>query len=118
MPRVKLTRTVIDALPTPSKDLVHWDTGCPGFGVNVTPKGPYPDDRKARICHALAYGSDHAFRASGRPGALRRARGRGCRLDDALESLESAFPGRMLGRCRLKYVPRTIAKGRIDIALP
>src|SRR5258707_6431958 len=39
MPRVKLTKTVIDALPTPSKDIVHWDAGCPGFGVKVTPKG-------------------------------------------------------------------------------
>src|SRR6476661_7079901 len=39
MPRVKLTKTVIDALPTPSKEIVHWDTGCPGFGVKVTPKG-------------------------------------------------------------------------------
>src|SRR5258705_4058187 len=39
MPRVKLTKSVIDALPTPSKDIVYWDTGCPGFGVKVTPKG-------------------------------------------------------------------------------
>src|SRR6476646_9000837 len=39
MPRVKLTKTVIDALPIPSKDIVHWDTGCPGFGVKITPKG-------------------------------------------------------------------------------
>src|SRR6266403_19103 len=39
MPRVKLTKTVIDALPIPSKDVVHWDTGSPGFGVKVTPKG-------------------------------------------------------------------------------
>src|SRR3954454_756758 len=39
MPRVKLTKTVIDALPTPSKETVHWDTGCPGFGVKITPKG-------------------------------------------------------------------------------
>jgi hypothetical protein len=39
MPRVKLTKTVIDALPTPSKDIVHWHTGCPGFGLKVTPKG-------------------------------------------------------------------------------
>src|SRR5258707_13327715 len=39
MPRVKLTKSIIDALPTPSKDIVHWDTGCPGFGVKVTPKG-------------------------------------------------------------------------------
>jgi len=39
MPRVKLTKTVIDALPTPWKETVHWDTGCPGFGVKITPKG-------------------------------------------------------------------------------
>src|SRR6266704_5994837 len=39
MPRVKLTKSVIDALPTPSKETVHWDTGCPGFGVKITPKG-------------------------------------------------------------------------------
>src|SRR5258708_12558247 len=35
----KLTKTVIDALPIPAKDIVHWDTGCPGFGVKVTPTG-------------------------------------------------------------------------------
>jgi integrase len=39
MPRVKLTKTVIDALPIPSKEVVYWDVGCPGFGVKVTPKG-------------------------------------------------------------------------------
>jgi integrase len=39
MPRVKLSKSVIDALPTPPKDLVYWDTGSPGFGVKVTPKG-------------------------------------------------------------------------------
>jgi integrase len=36
---VKLTKSVIDALPTPSKDIVQWDSACPGFGVKVTPKG-------------------------------------------------------------------------------
>jgi hypothetical protein len=39
MPRIKLTKTAIDALPTPVKDAVYWDIGCPGFGVKVTPKG-------------------------------------------------------------------------------
>src|SRR5436305_1212333 len=39
MPRAKLTKTLIDALPTPLKETVHWDTGCPGFGVKITPKG-------------------------------------------------------------------------------
>lgn len=39
MPRVKLTKTVIDALPTPLSDVVYWDAALPGFGVKVTPKG-------------------------------------------------------------------------------
>jgi integrase len=39
MPRMKLTKSAIDALPTPSKEVVYWDRACPGFGVKVTPKG-------------------------------------------------------------------------------
>src|ERR1700712_5807824 len=39
MPRVRLTKSAIDALPTPSSDVVYWDAGCPGFGLKVTPKG-------------------------------------------------------------------------------
>jgi hypothetical protein len=39
MPRVKLTKSAIDALPTPEKEIVYWDIACPGFGVKVTPKG-------------------------------------------------------------------------------
>jgi hypothetical protein len=39
MPRIKLTKSAIDGLPTPTSDLVHWDTSLPGFGLKVTPKG-------------------------------------------------------------------------------
>src|SRR6266545_2388834 len=39
MPRIKMTKTAIDALPTPPKDVVYWDAGSPGFGVKATPKG-------------------------------------------------------------------------------
>ena len=39
MPRIKLTKSAIDALPTPSSDVVYWDAAYPGFGVKVTPKG-------------------------------------------------------------------------------
>jgi Arm DNA-binding domain len=39
MPRLKLTKSAIDAMPIPARDVVHWDRGCPGFGVKVTPKG-------------------------------------------------------------------------------
>ena len=39
MPRLKLTKSNIDALPTSKADVVYWDVGLPGFGVKVTPKG-------------------------------------------------------------------------------
>jgi hypothetical protein len=39
MPRIKLTKSAIDALPIPSIDVVYWDAASPGFGVKVTPQG-------------------------------------------------------------------------------
>src|SRR5438876_3144599 len=39
MPRLKLTKTAIDALAKPPKDIVYWDSHAPGFGIKVTPKG-------------------------------------------------------------------------------
>jgi integrase len=39
MPRIKLIKSAIDALPTPKSDVVYWDAASPGFGVKVTPKG-------------------------------------------------------------------------------
>jgi integrase len=39
MPGVRLTKSAIDALPTPRSDTVYWDAALPGFGVKVTPKG-------------------------------------------------------------------------------
>jgi len=39
MPRIRLTKCAIDALPTPASDVVYWDAGRPGFDVKVTPKG-------------------------------------------------------------------------------
>src|SRR6476661_4495873 len=39
MPRLRLTKSAIDALPTSKSDVVYWDAGFPGFGVKVTPKG-------------------------------------------------------------------------------
>jgi integrase len=39
MPRLKLTKSAIDALPVPKLDTVHWDASAPGFGVKVTPAG-------------------------------------------------------------------------------
>jgi integrase len=39
MPRIRLTKSAIDALPTSKSDVVYWDAGYAGFGVKVTPKG-------------------------------------------------------------------------------
>ena len=39
MPRLKLTKSTIDALPTPVADTLYWDATTPGFGLKVTPKG-------------------------------------------------------------------------------
>src|SRR5580704_16985559 len=39
IPRLRLTKSVVDDLAVLSKDTVYWDAGLPGFGVKVTPKG-------------------------------------------------------------------------------
>ena len=57
MPRIRLTKSAIDSLPTPESDLVYWDAGCPGFGVKVTPKG-----RKVFIVLYRTRGADSKLR--------------------------------------------------------
>src|SRR5918993_2626069 len=39
MPRARLTKSALDAFPTPPSELVYWDEALPGFGVKVTPAG-------------------------------------------------------------------------------
>jgi integrase len=39
MPRIKMTKSSIDALPIGQSDVVYWDMARPGFGVKVTPTG-------------------------------------------------------------------------------
>ena len=60
MPRVKLTKSAIDALPTPAKDIIYWDSGCPCFGVKITPKG-----RKVFIVLYRAGGAGSRLRKGG-----------------------------------------------------
>ena len=38
MPRTRLVKSTIDALPSPDKEIVYWDETLPGFGLKVTPK--------------------------------------------------------------------------------
>jgi integrase len=39
VPKTRLTKSAIDALTTPDKEIVHWDQSLPGFGLKITPKG-------------------------------------------------------------------------------
>ena len=39
MPKVHLTKSVIDELKPSASELVYWDNNVPGFGLKVTPKG-------------------------------------------------------------------------------
>jgi hypothetical protein len=57
MPRVKLSKSVIDTLPSAVSDVVYWDKSCPGFGVKVTPKG-----RKVFIVLYRSGGADSKLR--------------------------------------------------------
>ena len=53
MPRIKLTKSAIDARPTPSSDVVYFDAASPGFGVKVTPKGRLTKEDYAALDRAF-----------------------------------------------------------------
>jgi hypothetical protein len=39
MPKLHLTKSVIEELTPSASELVYWDDSVPGFGLKVTPKG-------------------------------------------------------------------------------
>ncbi len=39
LPRLRLTKSAIDAIEPAAKDIIFWDPQLPGFGLKVTPKG-------------------------------------------------------------------------------
>src|SRR5687768_7855336 len=39
MPKIHLTKRVIDQLVSRAKDVIYWDDSLSGFGLKVTPKG-------------------------------------------------------------------------------
>ena len=59
MPKLHLTKAVIDELAPGPSETVYWDDSLPGFGLKVTPKGrkvwPFPEAcrlRKWLVLHA------------------------------------------------------------------
>ena len=56
MPRMKLTKSVIDNLAASGKDVVYWDAACPGFGVKVTPAGRVTT--QVSLSRALEFGDE------------------------------------------------------------
>ena len=62
MPRIRLTKSAIDALPISKSDVVYWDSGYPGFGVKVTPKGRKVFTRGATLRRKSARRSDEWWR--------------------------------------------------------
>jgi hypothetical protein len=49
MPRVKLTKSAIDDLPTSAKEVVYWDAACPGLRKGHT-------NRTQGFCRAVQDG--------------------------------------------------------------
>src|SRR5450631_2404127 len=94
MPRTKLTKSVIDALPTPEKDVVYWDQGCPGFGVKVTPKG--------RTLHQARDAAQKIFaaRLEGRDPAVEKREARRRTVADGVGDLLEAFIARHVSQNR------------------
>src|SRR6516162_6205535 len=121
MPRIKLTKSAIDALPTPQSDTVHWDAGLPGFGVKVTPKGrkvfvvmyrtggagsklrKYTIGPYGRVTlHQARVGAQRVFAATleGRDPAAERREAKRRVLDDRVEDLLETFVAQRLSQNR------------------
>src|SRR3954470_13217212 len=98
MPRARLTKSAIDALPTPPSELVYWDETLPGFGVKVTPAGRkvfivlYQDCR----CGARAFASTPSDPMAGSRLTSPATRPSGCSRPeprDEIRLARSARPG-------------------------
>jgi len=130
MPRVRLTKRTIDALPTPDKDAVHWDKNCPGFGLKVTPKGRKvfivlyrtadgrlrkftigPHGRVTLHQARLAAQRIFAARLEGRDPAAEKQSARHRIVVDRLDSLAAAYVNEHLARTRRgKEVARVLQR--------
>src|SRR5262245_23512762 len=134
MPRIRLTKSAIDALPTSKSDVVYWDAGYPGFGVKVTPKGKkvfivlyrtggagsrlrkYTIGPYGRITPAMARAQAQkifAARLDGRDPAAEKANAKRRLVVDRVDDLvETYIAERLAG---LRSAPRVAARLRQDV---
>src|SRR5215203_884759 len=122
MPSCKLTKRVIDALPSPSgADQIRWDEDLKGFGLKLTPAGrkvflvqyrPAADRRNPRKYTIGKYGSvsPHLARVEAQRVLAERAAGRDPQADkqaskrriasDSVENLVTEFITRHVSQNR------------------
>jgi integrase len=113
MPRIRLTKSAIDALPSSKSDIVYWDAGCPGFGIKITPKGrkggagsrlrKYTIGPYGRLTLHQARGAAQkvfAAKLEGRDPAAEKRAARRRILTDRVEDLLETFIGQRLSQNR------------------
>jgi hypothetical protein len=113
MPRIRLTKSAIDALPSSKSDIVYWDAGCPGFGIKITPKGrkggagsrlrKYTIGPYGRLTlHQARVAAQKVFAAKleGRDPAAEKRAARRRILTDRVEDLLETFIGQRLSQNR------------------
>jgi integrase len=118
MPRIRLTKSAIDALPVLHKDNIYWDSSLPGFGVKVTPKGckvfvalyrtggrlrKYTIGPYGRITLAMARGHAQKIfvaRLDGRDPAAEKREAKRRLIADRVDDLVEAFIDDRIARLR------------------
>ena len=100
----KLSKSVIDALPSPPKDVIWWDASLKGFGVKVTPAGrkvflvqyrPVGDRRNPRKYTIGEYGAvtPHQARTEAQRILAERAAGRDPQVEKQIRKRRIATDG-------------------------
>src|SRR5215216_6305121 len=122
MPSCKLTKRIIDALPSPAGvDQIWWDEDLKGFGLKLTPAGrkvflvqyrPSGDRRNPRKYTIGEYGSvtPHQARVEAQRVLADRAAGR----DPQVEKQTSNG----VGRCISRSLDKSAGQPRVDRSLP
>ena len=135
MPKLKLTKSSIDALPTRSREIVYWDAARPGFGIKVTPRGrkvfivlyrlagagsrlrKYTIGAHGRVTlHQARAAALKIFsaRSDGRDPAAERQESRRRLVLDCVEDLVEVYIGEHVSKSRHRVRSRGCCAGRLS----